>query len=55
MILPSWIVLMLVRYVWSRSGRPQGPGCFMLRLFYEFCLYWLEPLGSFDRPDRRCA
>jgi hyaluronan synthase len=42
-IVPSWIALMLVRYVFVplRAGR-KVPGLFFYMLFYECCLYWLN-------------
>ena len=43
MILPSWIVLMLVRYVFvPLRARDKLPGLFLYMLFYEVCLYWLN-------------
>jgi hyaluronan synthase len=42
-ILPSWIVLMLVRYVFvPLRARDKLPGLFLYMLFYEVCLYWLN-------------
>jgi hyaluronan synthase len=42
-ILPSWIVLMLVRYVFVPLRAPNKLlGLFLYRLFYEGCLYWLN-------------
>jgi hyaluronan synthase len=42
-ILPSWIVLMLVRYVFVPLRAPgKLPGLFLYMLFYECCLYWLN-------------
>jgi hyaluronan synthase len=42
-IVPSWIVLMLVRYVFIplRAGR-KLPGLVLYMFFYELCLYWLN-------------
>jgi hypothetical protein len=42
-ILPSWIVLMLVRYIFVplRAGR-KLPGLLVYMLFYELCMYWLN-------------
>jgi hyaluronan synthase len=42
-ILPSWIVLMLVRYILvPLRARDKLPGLFLYMLFYEVCLYWLN-------------
>jgi hyaluronan synthase len=42
-ILPSWIVLMLVRYVFVPLRAPNKLlGLFLYMLFYEGCLYWLN-------------
>jgi hyaluronan synthase len=42
-ILPSWIVLMLVRYVFVPLRAPKKLfGLFLYMLFYEGCLYWLN-------------
>jgi hyaluronan synthase len=42
-IVPSWIVLMLVRYAFvPLRAREKLPGLFMYMLFYEMCLYWLN-------------
>jgi cellulose synthase/poly-beta-1,6-N-acetylglucosamine synthase-like glycosyltransferase len=42
-ILPSWIVLMLVRYIFvPLRARDKLLGLFLYMLFYEFCLYWLN-------------
>jgi hyaluronan synthase len=42
-ILPSWIVLMLVRYIFvPLRARQKLPGLFLYMLFYEVCLYWLN-------------
>jgi hyaluronan synthase len=42
-IIPSWIILMLVRYVFVplRAGR-KLPGLLLYMFFYELCLYWLN-------------
>jgi len=42
-ILPSWIALLLVRYIFVplRAGR-KLPGLLLYMLFYEGCLYWLN-------------
>lgn len=42
-IIPSWGVLMLVRYVFVPLRAPRKvPGLFLYMLFYECCLYWLN-------------
>jgi hyaluronan synthase len=42
-VLPSWIVLMLIRYVFvPLRARDKVPGLFLYMLFYEGCLYWLN-------------
>ena len=42
-ILPSWIVLMLVRYIFVPLRAPKKLlGLFLYMLFYEGCLYWLN-------------
>src|SRR5919198_1324731 len=42
-ILPSWIVLMLVRYCFvPLRARDKLLGLFLYMLFYEGCLYWLN-------------
>jgi len=42
-ILPSWIVLMLVRYVFVPMRAPEKlPGLFLYMIFYEVCLYWVN-------------
>lgn len=42
-ILPSWIALMLVRYIFvPLRARDKLPGLFLYMLFYETCLYWLN-------------
>ena len=42
-IIPSWIVLMLVRYIFVplRAGK-KLPGLLLYMFFYELCLYWLN-------------
>lgn len=42
-VLPSWTVLMLVRYIFVplRAWR-KLPGLFLYMVFYECCLYWLS-------------
>lgn len=42
-IVPSWIVLMLIRYIFvPLRAREKLPGLFLYMLFYEACLYWLN-------------
>ena len=42
-ILPSWIVLMLFRYIFiPLRARDKLLGLFLYMLFYEVCLYWLN-------------
>jgi len=42
-ILPSWIVLMLIRYIFvPLRARDKLVGLFLYMLFYEVCLYWLN-------------
>jgi hyaluronan synthase len=42
-ILPSWIALMLVRYVFvPLRARDKLLGLFLYMVFYEVCLYWLN-------------
>jgi hyaluronan synthase len=42
-ILPSWIVLMLVRYVFVPMRAPDKLfGLFLYMFFYEVCLYWVN-------------
>ena len=42
-ILPSWVVLMLVRYILvPLRARDKLPGLFLYMVFYELCLYWLN-------------
>lgn len=52
-ILPSWIVLMLVRYVFVPLRAPSKlPGLFLYMLFYETCLYWLNLWALFTVKNR---
>jgi hyaluronan synthase len=47
-ILPSWIVLMLIRYVFvPLRARDKLFGLFLYMLFYETCLYWLNVWALF--------
>ena len=42
-IVPSWIVLMLIRYIFiPLRAREKLPGLFLYMVFYETCLYWLN-------------
>ncbi len=42
-IVPSWIVLTLMRYIFVPLRAPgKLPGLFLYMLFYEVCLYWLN-------------
>jgi hyaluronan synthase len=42
-ILPSWVVLLLVRYIFVPLRAPDKLlGLFLYMLFYECCLYWLN-------------
>ena len=42
-ILPSWIALMLIRYIFiPLRAREKLVGLFLYMLFYEACLYWLN-------------
>ena len=52
-ILPSWIVLMLVRYVFvPLRARDKVLGLFLYMLFYEICLYWLNVWALFTVKNR---
>ena len=52
-ILPSWIVLMLVRYVFvPLRARDKVLGLFLYMLFYEACLYWLNVWALFTVRNR---
>jgi hyaluronan synthase len=47
-ILPSWIVLMLVRYIFvPLRARDKLFGLLLYMLFYELCLYWLNVWALF--------
>jgi hyaluronan synthase len=47
-VLPSWIVLMLIRYVFvPLRARDKVVGLFLYMLFYETCLYWLNVWALF--------
>jgi hyaluronan synthase len=42
-ILPSWIMLLLIRYIFvPLRARDKLAGLFLYMLFYECCLYWLN-------------
>jgi hypothetical protein len=52
-ILPSWIVLMLVRFVFvPLRAREKMFGLFLYMLFYEGCLYWLNIWALFTVKNR---
>ena len=52
-ILPSWIVLMLVRYIFvPLRARDKLPGLFLYMLFYECCLYWINLWALFTVRNR---
>ena len=52
-ILPSWIVMMLVRYVFvPLRARDKVFGLFLYMLFYEACLYWLNIWALFTVKNR---
>jgi hypothetical protein len=52
-ILPSWIVLMLIRYVFvPLRARDKVVGLFLYMLFYEACLYWLNVWALFTVKNR---
>ena len=53
-IIPSWIVLMLVRYIFVPLRAPRKLlGLFLYMLFYEGCLYRLQPPGALhgEKPE----
>src|SRR5882672_8154730 len=52
-ILPSWIVLMLVRYIFVPLRAPKKlVGLFVYMLFYEGCMYWLNLWALFTVKNR---
>jgi hyaluronan synthase len=52
-ILPSWIVLLLVRYIFvPLRARDKLLGLFVYMLFYEGCLYWLNLWALFTVKNR---
>jgi hyaluronan synthase len=52
-ILPSWIALMLVRFVFvPLRAREKMLGLFLYMLFYEGCLYWLNIWALFTVKNR---
>jgi hyaluronan synthase len=52
-IVPSWIVLMLVRYCFvPLRARDKLFGLFLYMLFYEGCLYWLNLWALFTVKNR---
>ncbi|MGB2952022.1 MAG: glycosyltransferase [Gaiellaceae bacterium] len=47
-ILPSWIMLMLIRYIFiPLRAREKLLGLFLYMIFYETCLYWLNVWALF--------
>ena len=52
-ILPSWIMLLLVRYILVPiRAREKVLGLFVYMLFYECCLYWLNLWALFTVKNR---
>jgi hyaluronan synthase len=52
-ILPSWVVMALVRYVFvPLRARDKLFGLFLYMLFYESCLYWLNIWALFTVKNR---
>jgi len=52
-ILPSWIMLLLVRYILLPiRAREKVVGLFVYMLFYECCLYWLNLWALFTIKNR---
>ena len=52
-ILPSWIMLLLVRYIFVPiRAREKVVGLFVYMLFYECCLYWLNLWALFTVKNR---
>jgi hypothetical protein len=52
-ILPSWIVLLLVRYIFvPLRARDKLLGLFVYMLFYECCMYWLNLWALFTVRNR---
>jgi hypothetical protein len=52
-ILPSWIMLLLVRYILVPiRAREKVVGLFVYMLFYECCLYWLNLWALFTVKNR---
>ena len=46
--IPSWIMLMLIRYVFvPLRARDKLLGLFLYMVFYEACLYWLNVWALF--------
>jgi hypothetical protein len=55
-VLPSWIVLMLIRYVFvPLRARDKVVGLFLYMLFYEACVYWLNVWALFTVKNRSCV
>jgi hyaluronan synthase len=52
-IIPSWIILMLIRYVFvPLRARDKVLGLFLYMFFYEACLYWLNIWALFTVKNR---
>jgi cellulose synthase/poly-beta-1,6-N-acetylglucosamine synthase-like glycosyltransferase len=52
-ILPSWILLLLVRYIFVPIRAPEKlVGLFVYMVFYECCLYWLNLWALFTVKNR---
>jgi cellulose synthase/poly-beta-1,6-N-acetylglucosamine synthase-like glycosyltransferase len=52
-ILPSWILLLLVRYIFVPLRAPDKLlGLFVYMLFYECCMYWLNLWALFTVKNR---
>jgi hyaluronan synthase len=52
-ILPSWIVLLLIRYIFVPLRAPDKlVGLFVYMFFYEFCMYWLNLWALFTVKNR---
>jgi hyaluronan synthase len=52
-ILPSWILLLLIRYIFVPLRAPDKlVGLFVYMLFYECCMYWLNLWALFTVKNR---
>jgi hyaluronan synthase len=52
-VLPSWIVLLLIRYIFVPLRAPDKlVGLFAYMLFYECCMYWLNLWALFTVKNR---